>query len=390
MRTATLVCRNVAYFWRTNIAVVLGVATAVSVLAGALVVGDSVRASLRALVLNRLGRTDIVISGANFFRENLGDELARGQRFTRCPLAVFEGLVTHEASGRRASAVQVYAVDERFWRFHGMASPELPAMSAALAEELGSKPGDALLLRVEKPSVIPLESLHSRKEDVGRTLRFTAREALRASSLGEFSLRPQQGVVRAIFVPLRKLARDLGQSGKVNAILIAGEPAAAPIEKLLRERYTLADLGLKLRHLDAARGTSLESDSDILSDNLAAAALATAQKLALEPEPVYTYLANTIRVGSREIPYSLVTADDRFFQRGTPSGILLNDWAAKELAARAPLFFVPELLLRRGRRTVRRPVTRVVAQIGGLVRVLLFFGHEIPRAAGFHRCHDAG
>ena len=69
MRTATLVRRNLAYFWRTNIAVVLGVATAVAVLAGALVVGDSVRASLRDLVLNRLGKTDTVISGANFFRD---------------------------------------------------------------------------------------------------------------------------------------------------------------------------------------------------------------------------------------------------------------------------------------------------------------------------------
>src|SRR5437899_10384875 len=107
MRTATLVRRNLAHLWWTNIAVVLGVATAVAVLAGALVVGDSVRDSLRDLVLNRLGKTDTVISGANFFREGLGDELARGQWFTTCPLVVFEGLVTHEASGRRASAVQV-------------------------------------------------------------------------------------------------------------------------------------------------------------------------------------------------------------------------------------------------------------------------------------------
>src|SRR6266851_9557820 len=142
MRTATLVRRNLSYFWRTNIAVVLGVATAVAVLAGALVVGDSVRASLRDLVLNRLGNTDTVISAANFFREDLAGEMARGQRFTACPLIAFEGLLTHEASGRRASGVQVYGVDERFWRFHGVASPELPAMSAALANELGSKPGD--------------------------------------------------------------------------------------------------------------------------------------------------------------------------------------------------------------------------------------------------------
>jgi putative ABC transport system permease protein len=332
MNTALLVRRNLTYYWRTNGAVVLGVATAVAVLAGALVVGDSVRASLRELVLHRLGKTDSVISAANFFRANLGDEIAAG-RFRACPLIVFSGLVTHEATGRRASGVQIYGVDERFWGFHQIGAPELPAMSAALAQELGSKPGDSILLRVEKPSAIPLESLHGRKEDVGRTLRFTAREPLPASGLGEFSLRPQQGPVLALFVPLRRLARDLGEPDKVNTILISGQPAVSPIQKLLREHYSLADTGVTLRTLDASRGVSLESTSAILSDTLAAAAFATAQKLNLRAEPIETYLANTIRIGSREIPYSVVTADDAFFKPGEPSGILLNEWAAKELNA---------------------------------------------------------
>ena len=132
MGIATLIRRNLAYYWRTNVAVVLGVATAVAVLAGALVVGDSVRASLRDLVLNRLGKTDTVISSASFFRESLSDELARGRHWSSAPLIVFEGLVTHESTGRRASSVQVYGVDEHFWRFHGIAAPELPAMSAPL------------------------------------------------------------------------------------------------------------------------------------------------------------------------------------------------------------------------------------------------------------------
>ncbi|HUJ24299.1 MAG TPA: hypothetical protein VLX58_22340, partial [Bryobacteraceae bacterium] len=334
MRASTLVRRGLSYYWRTNLAVVLGVATAVAVLAGALVVGDSVRASLRGLVLNRLGNADTVISAANFFREDLAGDLARGGRFSTCPLIAFEGLVTHEPSGRRASGVQVYGVDERFWKFNGVSAPELPAMSAALAQELGSRPGDAILLRVQKPSVIPLESLHGRKEDVGRTLRFTARQPLSAVSLGEFSLRPQQGPVEAIFVPLRRLERDLDQAGKVNTILVSGERRAAPVEKTVRERYSLADLGLKLRKLDGKDVISLESAGAVLSDAVASAVLATAQKLNLHPEPVYTYLANMIRVRSQAIPYSLVTADDDFFPPGQSSGILLNDWAAKELGAR--------------------------------------------------------
>jgi hypothetical protein len=55
MRISTLLARSLAWYWRTNLAVLLGVATAVGVLGGALVVGDSVRASLRDLVLARLG-----------------------------------------------------------------------------------------------------------------------------------------------------------------------------------------------------------------------------------------------------------------------------------------------------------------------------------------------
>src|SRR5690348_5622249 len=315
MHTITLVRRSLAYFWRTNLAVVLGVATAVAVLAGALVVGDSVRASLRDLVLSRLGKTDSVISAAHFFREQLADDLARGENFSTCPVIAFEGMVTHESSGRRASAVAGYGVDDRFWKFHGVAVPRLPAMSAALAGELGSRSGDAILLRVEKPSVIPLESLHGRKEDVGRTLRFTSGEPLGPGALGEFSIRPQQGPVRAIFVPLRRLARDLDQAGKVNTILVAGETATAPLEKLLRARFTLEDLGIRLRALEAQHAVSLESTSAILSDTLTGSAIAVANKLGLNAEPVYAYLANTIRLGSREFPFSLVVAEYALFHK---------------------------------------------------------------------------
>ena len=65
MRPHHLALRGLAHYWRTNLAVVLGVATAVAVLAGALVVGDSVRASLRGLVTDRLGRTDHAVVSAD-------------------------------------------------------------------------------------------------------------------------------------------------------------------------------------------------------------------------------------------------------------------------------------------------------------------------------------
>ena len=67
MRTSDLIKRSVKYYWRTNLPVVFGVATAVAVLAGALLVGDSVRASLRDLFLQRLGANRPCDCGTRFF-----------------------------------------------------------------------------------------------------------------------------------------------------------------------------------------------------------------------------------------------------------------------------------------------------------------------------------
>ncbi len=362
MNFSTLVKRNLSHFRRTNLAVILGVATATAVLAGALLVGDSVRASLRDLALARLGNTDLLIASTGFFREQLADDLKSVQNFSTnfkdaCSLIAIEGVVTHSDTNARAGGVAVYGVDERFWKFHGstIAPPEENDLlaSAALASELNAKPGDTLILRIEKPSAIPVESLHSRKEDLGRSVRLTMREALPQGSIGEFSLRPQQGAVRAIFLPLKKLQRNIEQDNKANAILIAQQPMAQSeievrkivdemmLRSLLKEKYTIADLGLKLRALPDAKALSLESDSAVISDAIADKAKAAAKLLSSRIAPVMTYLANGIRINGKEVPYSLITATDEFWSQpgdlskpDQPRGLVLNEWAARDLSAK--------------------------------------------------------
>ena len=387
MRTHVLLKRNLTYFWRNNLAVIFGVAAAVAVLTGALIVGDSVRASLRDLFLLRLGRADHVVSAAGFFREQLADEIGAHQEFGSggfdavCPLIALEGAVVHEESKRRGSGVQVYGVDERFWRFHQRAgrAPQNREvlLSESLSRELGVKAGDTLLLRVEQPTAIPAESLHARKDDLGRTLRLSVREALPASASGEFSVRPQQTEVRAIFVPLRLLQKELKQEGKVNTLLVSvkgaeGEHTVSKgganttlLQKILKERISLEDTGVKLRALIDRGQIALESDSALISDSLAETARASAAQSNLRASPIISYLANTIRSGAREIPYSIITAiDEESFERlrrvdaekipgredergaattaavvpqaGVASisqlrPIILNEWAAREL-----------------------------------------------------------
>ena len=267
MTPRQLVLRGLTYYWRTNVAVVLGVATAVAVLAGALLVGDSVRGSLRDLVLQRIGRTDRVLVSSGFFRDALADDLRADPAFASsfdgvCPVIAVEGLVSDPASGRRASRVQVYGIDDRFWRFHGRTEGRGPGgrealVSQALASDIGVTAGGAVVVRVERPSAIPRESLHGRKDEAGRALRLTVRAIVSPADLGEFSLRPQQGPVRAVFVPLQRLQQDLDLQGRVNTLLVAdsvargfqpgGRRSDGQLEALIRQRFALEDVGVSIR-----------------------------------------------------------------------------------------------------------------------------------------------
>src|SRR5213080_1543265 len=71
-----VIVKSLLFHWRIHAAVALGVAAATAVLTGALVVGDSMKGSLRHLVLDRLGRIDAALVTPHFFREQLVESLA--------------------------------------------------------------------------------------------------------------------------------------------------------------------------------------------------------------------------------------------------------------------------------------------------------------------------
>jgi putative ABC transport system permease protein len=342
MTPRQLVARGFAFYWRSHVAVVAGVATAVAVLAGALLVGDSVRGSLRDLVLQRIGRADRVIESTGFFRDALAGELGG------VPLIVMQGAVTEQGRGRRASRVFVYGVDDRFWAFHGVQGIAGPGsneafVSRALASDLAIVPGATILVRIERPSAIPIDSLQGRKENPGRTVRLIARHVLDAGEMGDFSIQPQQGSVRAVFVPLATLQKDLDQRGSVDAVLVndRGRAETGALHARLKASATLDDLGLKVRRLDAQGAVAVESDAGLLDRRRASAVTQAAANAGLDAKPVLTYLANSLGSGDRGVPYSLVSAVDvgRIAPALAGTGdssvpaIVINDWTARDLGA---------------------------------------------------------
>jgi len=360
-----LVLRGVTYYWRSHVAVVLGVATAVAVLAGALLVGDSVRGSLRDLVLGRLGKTDVIVASSTFFRQQLADDIGAAGTFTQrfsaiAPLVVAQAFVSGQESGRTAGDVRVYGVDDRFWRFHGVSGVTGPGdrdafLSPALADRVGAKASDAVLVRTQRPTDVPLETLHGRRENLGRTMRLTVRRVLPAASLGEFALEAKQGEVLAVFVPLSRMQQELEIDGRVNAMLVSAKEGTtgsrAAIESMVRERSQLADLGLSVKAVESQGVLSVGSSAGVLDDAHAAAIDKAVAAQRTKGQPLFTYLANTMGVGDREIPYSLVTAIEngvgghfwRTLDAENPTlsskndlrpQLVLNEWAASDLHAR--------------------------------------------------------
>ncbi|HEX6738618.1 MAG TPA: ABC transporter permease [Vicinamibacteria bacterium] len=348
MRLRTLVLRSLLHYRRGHAAVVLGVAIAVAVLGGAVALGHSVKASLRALFLERLGAVEATVTSARFFREELAEGVARAAAppAAACPLLAAEGTVQHEPNGRRAARVRVYGVDARFWAFHGVPDPGLEGrqalLGAPLAEELAAAPGSTVLLRLERASDVPASSLFGEKEDVVSTLRLTVAGSRGAGELGEFSLRPGQQAVKAVFVPLRILQRALKREGRVNTVLVAGAGGPLLIGERLRAAASLEDLGLRLRALPERQALSLESPTGLLDDRVALAAQRLAVREGFRAQPVLTYLATAIRVRDRSVPYSVVSGLEpgayeslagRDREPPGPDSIVLNDWTARELGA---------------------------------------------------------
>jgi putative ABC transport system permease protein len=345
MRSLTFA--SLRHYRGINLLVVAGVAVAVAVLAGALLVGASVRASLRDLALSRLGQTDVVVSSATYFRDVLGDGVKAPEIRAVAPVLAVQGAIVHEDSRRSAAKVQVFGIDERFLAFHGLPAGSPNGrdawISEALAAEIGANAGDGIVLRVARPTEIPLSHLQGRREDAGLRIRLTAARVLGREALGDFSLIPSQGPALTLFVPMARLQQDLDIRGSANALLVKmaaplRDPSSA-VRSALAPAVTLEDMGLKLRHSADGSTTILESRTGLLPESIWRPAAERASDRGGAPVGALTYLANSIRGNGREIPYSLIAAIDLpadsssapITASPTMPPLQLNEWAAAEL-----------------------------------------------------------
>jgi ABC-type antimicrobial peptide transport system permease subunit len=262
-----LLLRNLLYHWRGNVAVFLGVVVGTAVLTGALLVGDSLRGSLRDLALRQLGWVDHALVSGRFVREKLADELSVQ---IACPAILLQGSASKDGTPRRAGRVTILGVDERFWpagdapldrEFWHPADPGEPNQSGiilneTLARELDVKVGDRVSLYLQKASDIPRETLLGRRGagDVLDKLTLTVRLILPEDHAGaRFSLNPSPESPRNAFVPLSTLQAHLDVRGRVNALFVKEHSN----ESAPNDDFSFSELAKKVLRMGRPRHESL-------------------------------------------------------------------------------------------------------------------------------------
>ncbi len=357
----------------------LAVAVSTAVIGGALIVGDSVRASLREMTLSRLGGISQILHSPRFVREELADDLCTSdldllKTSHAAPALLLPGSVekkSAEGQLRRASSVSILGLRSADWSMLNVGGVPVPKESGIVlgfrtATELNAAVGDSVSVWVELPSSIPRDSLMGERENLNLELVLTVEGILpETAGASRFSLQPAQQLPYNAFVSLATFQQRLNldaretsrrnpvaRPARVNTILVGSDQRpsdntvhsnaalatlmksdideAATLQTQLQKSLTPADLGLRFRPIESGGFLSVESDSMILEDAVSDAVLKAAEQMGMDAAPTLVYLVNEINAAdrtddkSRYSMYSIVAGLD--FNQASPLGpFRLND-----------------------------------------------------------------
>ncbi|KLU04538.1 ABC transporter integral membrane protein [Rhodopirellula islandica] len=413
----SLILSTLRHRQAVTVAVALGVATATAVITGALLVGDSMRGSLRSLTVERLGKIESIVSPGAFFPlaelslagepveadGNVSGDTTEKDSFAT-PVILFPGgSVEADVEGsdrqRRIGGVQVLGIEDSFWDLDvtGMKPGAMPGeqsvvLNQAAAEELKVAVGDQVTLRLPVEGAVPADSPLGRREIQSEGLpRMKVAAIVPDTGLGRFSLSPNQAAPKTVFASREVIADVLDRDGQANAIFLTREISADEIG------WSLETLGWNLQHIQ--RGgedggepiidyVSLTSENLLLKDDAVQAVMDALPEGTVTP--VMTYLANAIEKvdpatgevvvneQSHSVPYSTLSALDDGptlsldYSLPQPlatdpgeTPIVLNDWTAERLGAKVGdqvrvFFYEPEV---EDGREIERSFDAVVTEI---------------------------
>ncbi|GEP45278.1 FtsX-like permease family protein [Brevifollis gellanilyticus] len=322
MTLSRFVLSSARHYWRGHLGLLLGAFLASAILSGSLLVGDSVRASLRRVAELRLGKVQSgLLGGDRWFTADLAKKAGSE------PVIIAVGSTANANGKVRVNGTQVLGVDAGFWKLSTSGTPRTfgrgeVLVNEPLARKLSIKGGDTVIVRLERPSAISRDAPLSGSTNQDVSLRRQVAGIVSPEDFGAFQLIASQITPDTVFVGLEDLQNQIEMDGKVNAAL--SSQFSVPGSQL-EQGKTLDDLGLKLTRVAGSQKEWEVSTSRVFMDHSLASKL-------LKREGSYgvlTYLVNGLKSAKGGTPYSMITAVDRI-GGSAESGITISQWLAED------------------------------------------------------------
>jgi ABC-type lipoprotein release transport system permease subunit len=399
MKTAGVTMCSLAHYWRTALGIAAAAALAATVLLGALAIGRAARDILRSQALLRIGRADLALQAADrFFESRLADDLELALRARAAPALLLAGTVARPDRSAQTPQARVLGVDARFWSLSSAGGPPAgfttgAVVNAALAQHLGVRLGEELIVRLPAWQAMPPELGFSFSHSPARALRVTVQAIADDLHFGRFNVLSEAEPPQLVFLPLAALQRTLEQEQGANLILLAAGAgrrlSLADAAAGLRRVLTLVDLQLEFVAPSNAPGCDLKTRRVFLEPPIVAAARA----LDGNATEFLAYFMNAVESGTNTAPYLMAAAvPPPMLPCPLPAdGIALTRWLADDLQVATgqsvtARFFVPgaDRRLRENSATFR--VTGIVPMDHPLVSMELV--PDFPGLAAVASCRD--
>jgi len=335
------IIKSLWYFRKQHFAVFLGTIVSTAVLTGALIIGDSVKYSLHDLVNLRLGKVEYAMpTGDRYVRTDLAKEIQADLNGYVAALLQVKGIAVQPENQTRINNIQVYGVDQEFWKFSSAQEIDLKdgeaSVSLNLANKMNLKIGDEFLLRVEKGSLIPANAPFVSDNDQTMAVRVKVKAIAGDQELGRFSLKNNQATPYNVFLSRNFLAKEMELEERANLLLAssAGKSVLSlgEVEGSLKKNWNVKDAGLEIRSVKGKDQLELISDRVFIdtpiSDNI--------EKTAVNQQSLLTYFVNRISCKEKETPYSFVSAisGDSRLSNLSDGEISINQWLADDIQAK--------------------------------------------------------
>ena len=326
MSTLTFILSSARYYGRAHLGLLFGAFLASAILSGSLLVGDSVKASLRRVAELRLGKVHAgMIGGDRWVTETLARETKS------VPAIIASGSVSVATGKARVNAAQVLGVDDGFWSL-GPSGKTFPikagevVINDTMAHRLGIAAGDTVIVRLEKPSAISRDAPMSGSTDQDVALRRKVASVVSAEDFGSFQLVASAVPQPTAFLALADLQRQVDMEGKCNAVLSSEFPV---LGSQVQQKATMEDYGLKVERVKSDKAEWQISTSRVfMDDSLSTKLLAHFT----DSYGVLTYLVNGLSSATGKTPYSMITAapSARFADAGTKPSLVISSWLAED------------------------------------------------------------